>query len=267
MVFMSSDDDLKTVGEVSQLLGLSVRTLHYWEERGLVAPTARSWSEYRLYSLKDIQTLEQIVIYRATGMALDEIAEVLSAGDNKIVHLQRQKKLLMEKQNELGRMVQALDCLLEDAMGSNKLSVDDVAKILGNANFPVYQAEAEEQWGETDDWKISQQRASRMSVADWLEVKERTEAVEAELVRAMSAGIEPGSEEANRLAESHRELVSQFFQVNHAKHVLIARGYVGDPRFVEYYDARATGLAKWLKQIIDANAIVNGIDPTNAVWE
>jgi hypothetical protein len=49
--------------------------------------------------------------------------------------------------------------------------------------------------------------------------------------------------------------------------VLLASGYVSDPRFTAYYDARGEGLATWLKEIIDANAVAHGIDPENASWE
>ncbi|GAA2182063.1 MerR family transcriptional regulator [Leucobacter tardus] len=258
---------LRSVGEVAELLGISVRTLHHWEERGLVVSSERSASNYRLYSEDDIVRMQQVMIYRATGMSLDAVRDVLDTDDDRLSRLQHQRALLMRKETELHRMVRALDELLEDAMTNNRLSVEDVAEILEDAAFPVYQAEAEQRWEGTDDWKVSAETTAAMSRADWEAVRERTRACEEALATAMHEGVAAGSPEANALAERHRTLLSDFFPVTHAKHVLIARGYVEDPRFSAHYDQRADGLAAWLKSVIDANAAGHGVDPDAAAWE
>lgn len=261
-----NEEGWRTVGEVADLLTLSVRTLHHWEERGLAVASERSWSNYRLYSEADVARLQQIMIYRATGMSLDAIAELFEAGDA-VVHLRHQRDLLMKKESELHRMVEAVDKLLEEAMSTNRLSVEEVAQILGDAEFPTYQAEAEQQWESTDDWKTSAQTTARMGRADWEALRENTDQVEAALVAAMRRGVEPGTPEADALAEQHRALLSEFFPVSHAKHTIISRGYIEDPRFNAYYEKRAEGLAEWLKAIIDANAAHHGVHAESARWE
>lgn len=204
--------------------------------------------------------------YEETLRTVGEAA-VLSSDSDEIAHLERQRDLLMKKETELHHMVQAVDELLEDAMSNKKLTVEEVAEILGDAQFPVYQAEAEQKWGDTDDWKISAQTTANMTRADWGAATQKANQVETALVEAMRRGVQPGSVEANELAESHRELISHFFPVSISKQVLIACGYVSDPRFTAYYEARGEGLATWLKSIIDANALANGIDPATATWE
>lgn len=260
-------ENLRTVGEVAQLLGLSVRTLHHWEARGLVSPTKRTWSNYRLYDEGDIARLQQIMVYRGAGLRLDTISSLLDQDADPVNHLRRQRELLAEKRTELQEMLQAVDELLEDAMKNKKLSVEEVAEILGDASFPAHQAEAEETWGDTDDWKVSAERTANMTRADWEQSKAEAARVEGALVDAMDRGVQPGSPEANALAEEHRAMLSTYFPVTHAKHVLISCGYVSDPRFNEHYETRGTGLAAWLKEIIDANALAHGVDPQTAVWE
>ncbi len=66
---------------------------------------------------------------------------------------------------------------------------------------------------------------------------------------------------------AHRANISQWFDVSHAQHVLIARGYVADPSFRAHFDERAEGLGAWLKAIIDANAAAHGVDPEAARWQ
>ena len=260
------DDRLRTVGEVAQLLGVSVRTLHYWEQRGLIEPTYRTWSDYRLYSDTDIECLQHILTYRATGMSLEMIAQVLAGDSDRVTLLRHQRQLLMEKHQQLHQMVEAIDYLLEDTMSENKLSVDDIAAILGDAQFPVYQAEAEQQWGETSEWEMSQKHTAQMGKDEWQQLRSEMDELDSRLTDAMRAGVLPGSDEANRLAEGHRAQLSQFFPVRHSKHVVIVCGYVDDPRFRAHYDDRAEGPAVWLKSIIDANAAAHGVDPANAEW-
>ena len=263
----SNGDQMWTVGQAADLLGVSVRTLHYWEQRGLLSPTDRTWGNHRVFTQPDLDRARQILIYRATGMRLEQIAHVLTTGGSPADHLHRQRDLLIQKQDELRHMITALDTLLEDTMSNNNLTNQQISEILGDAGFPEYQAEAEDRWGSTDDWTASQQRTSQMSEQDWREVKARTEAVEESLADALRGGVEPTSSEAQALAEQHRDLLSVFFPVSHQKHVLIARGYTEDPRFTEHYDRREPGLAQWLRAAVEANASAYGVDVTNAQWE
>ena len=92
---MSNDTTLYTVGEVAERFSLTVRTLHYWESLGLLAPVARSWSNYRLYSTEDCARVQRIVIYQATGMKLTDIKALLDSGESAVEHLKRQRERLV----------------------------------------------------------------------------------------------------------------------------------------------------------------------------
>jgi len=109
--------------------------------------------------------------------------------------------------------------------------------------------------------------ACTSSASDWKRVKEESDRLLADLAAAMREGTEPGGERANALAERHRASIDQWFDTSHSKQVLIACGYVADPRFAAYYDGYEPGLAAWLKKIIDANAAAHGVDPTTARWQ
>ncbi len=263
---MSKSAELKTVGEVSQLLGVSVRTLHYWEERGLVSPSGRTCSEYRLYGEGDIVKLQQIMVYRATGMGLSHIAQLLAGEEDKVSHLRRQRRLLMDKHAELEGMLRALDNLLEDAMGRDALTVEEVAEILEDSRFPAYQEEAQKRWGDSEDWKVSSQRQKSMSAQDWDDLKKRSVALEAAFAQAMQAGAQPNSAQAHELAEAHRAMLSTFYPVTLSKQVILAGGYVADRRFKEYYEGLHPGLTQWLKEAIESNAAAKGVDPETAQW-
>ena len=151
-------------------------------------------------------------------------------------------------------------------MGEN-LTPQQQAEILGAEWDPAWQEEAEERWGDSDEWAQAAARKAAMTRQDWARVAEETEALETDLANAMREGVVPGSERANALAERHRAGIDRWFDTTYSKQVLIARGYVADSRFTAYYDKRESGLAAWIKEIIDANAAAHGVDPANAVWQ
>lgn len=264
----SEFDPGRTVGEVAALLGVTVRTLHHWEECGLVVPRWRTSGNHRLYSRGDVVRAQQVLVYRATGMGLSQIGELLDAGGSAVSHLQRQRRLLVEKVDAVQAMISAVDRLLEDVMSVEPtLSVEDVAEILGDADFPAHQVEAEQKWGGTAQWEESQRAVAAMGRGDWVEFRQRQDSLEEALGRACAEGCAVDSPEVAELVEQHRRLLSHFYEVTYARHVLLARMYTEDPRFCEHYERVTVGLAQWLREAIEANAAAHGVDVDAAQWD
>ena len=266
---VSDDADIAmTVGEVSMLLGISVRALHHWDETGLVHPSRRSAAGYRLYCEADIMRIQQVLVYRQTGMNLADIKTVLDEPEtDAMTHLRRQRELVQGQISHLQQMLSSIDMVMDMQQSGARISVGEMAEIWGTDWDPVYVEEAQARWGDTEDWAESYRRKARMTRADWERAHEETVALETALAEAMRSGVEPGSPEANALARWHRKNFNRWFEVSISKQVLIARGYVADERFARYYDKRAPGLAAWLKDVIDAGARSEGVDPATATWE
>lgn len=90
-----NDSAQHPVGEVARLAGVTVRTLHHYDEIGLLRPTGRSAAGYRLYDRADLERLQQILCYRELGFELDKIAAILDDPDTDPVdHLRRQHEHL-----------------------------------------------------------------------------------------------------------------------------------------------------------------------------
>ena len=261
-------DIARTVGEVSTLLGVSVRALHHWDETGLVRPSQRSDAGYRLYSETDIMRIQQVLVYRQTGMSLADIKAVLDEpGADALTHLRRQRELVQGQISHLQHKLSSIDMVIDIQQLGARISVAEMAEIWGTDWDPVYVEEARARWGDTPEWAESYQRKARMSRADWVQAHEETVALETALAEAMRNGVEPGSPEANALAQWHRKDLNRWFEVSISKQVLIGRGYVADERFARYYDKRAPGLAAWLKDVIDSGARSEGIDPDTVARE
>ncbi|MFW0797100.1 MerR family transcriptional regulator [Gordonia sp. CPCC 205515] len=246
----------RTVGEVAGLVGISVRTLHHYDRIGLVVPSGRTSAGYRVYDDGDVERLHQVLTYRELGFPLEQIATLLDDPTvDAMAHLTDQRALLTDRIDRLHRMVAAVEDMMNAKRKGVQLTAEEQAEIFGqNWLGDEYAAEAEERWGETDAWQQSQERTGRFSKDDWRRVKADTDALEAKLADALTAGVAPGSPEANALAEEHRASINRFYDCSHEMQVNLAQMYVADPRFTKHYDDRAAGLAQYVHDVIVANA-------------
>jgi DNA-binding transcriptional MerR regulator len=99
---------LYRVNEFAELAGVTVRALHHYDRLGLLEPTARTGSQYRLYSDQDLVRLEQIVVLKFLGMSLKEIGNLLEVESSVGAALKRQQRVLAEKRWLLGQAITAI---------------------------------------------------------------------------------------------------------------------------------------------------------------
>ena len=244
-----------TVGQVAETFGVTVRTLHHYDEVGLLHPSERSHAGYRLYTGDDLQRLSTIVVYRRLGFRLEEIGELLDAeGAEVIDHLRRQRDVVMARVAEMTDLVDAIEHRLEAEMTNTPATTEDLKELFGDGYSDEYQAEAERRWGDTDKWQQSQERTARWTKAEWVEVKAELEAFEADLGAAVRAGEPTDGEPAAALAERHRASIDRYFDCDHEFQVCLAQMYLSDPRFTAHYEEIAPGAAQWLHDAIVSNA-------------
>lgn len=261
-------EEALTVGRAAALVGVSVKTLHHWDAIGLVRPSGRTRAGYRVYSEDDIARIHQVLVYRELGFPLAEIGRILDApGADAREHLRRQRSELVARIGRLTEMVAAVDHMLEARKMGMRLTPEEQVAIFGDDWKPSRVDEAEERWGDTAQWARYAERAAAMTKEDWQAVAATTEALHADLAAGYRAGVVPGSDEANALAERHRTLMSTYFDCPHARQVCLARMYANDPEFAAYYDAIAPGLTVWIREVVFANAAAHGVDPETAIWE
>jgi DNA-binding transcriptional MerR regulator len=245
-----------TVGSVARLAGVTVRTLHHYDEIGLLSPSGRSDAGYRRYGEADLERLQRILFYRELGFGLDQIKTLMTDGQSDaVVHLRRQHQLLRDRIGRLERMAAAVEKAMEaQAMGIS-LSPDERFEVFGDHDPDEHAAEAHERWGTTDAYAESRRRVASYGKADWLRLKAEAQAINDRLVGAMRAGLAPDSPEAMDAAETHRLQISRwFYDCSSQMHVGLGEMYVADPRFAANYEKVAQGLAQYLRDAIVANA-------------
>lgn len=244
------------VGEVARLVGISVRALHHYDDIGLVVPSDRTPKGYRSYSASDVERLHRVLTYRELGFALDDIAVLLDDPSvDAMAHLQRQRDLLDERIDRLHRMAAAVDKMMEAKKMGIQLSPEEQREVFGdNWLGDRYAEEAEQRWGQSDEWKQSQQRTASYTKDDWKQIMAETDALEGDFATAMSAGVPAESEDAAALAERHRASIERYYDCGYEMHVCLGEMYIADERFTKHYDDRAPGLARYVRDVIVANA-------------
>ncbi len=249
-----------TVGEVARLSGVTVRTLHHYDEIGLLHAGARTDAGYRRYADADLDRLQQILFYRELGFGLDEIRAVLEdGGTNRIGHLRRQHAMLRDRIRRLERMSVAVEKAMEaHSMGIN-LTPEERLEVFGDFDPDEHAAEVEERWGKTDAYRESARRASQHTKTDWQRIKAEGQAAVEQVVKAMQAGKPADSAEAMAGAEAHRlQIHDNFYECSYEMHVGLAEMYLADPRFSATYEKIAPGLAQYLHDAIRTNAAARG---------
>jgi len=258
-----------TVGQVADLAGVTIRTLHHYGQIGLLEPAERSSTGYRRYSASDLQRLQHILFYRELGFPLDEIAVILDdPGADSRAHLSRQHTLLRNRIGRLEAMIAAVEKELEaHSMGIN-LTPEEKFEIFGESYSENYETEAEQRWGNTEAWKQSQQRTAKLGKKEWTELKEAGDDLNRRMAAAMAAGTAADSSEAMDLAEEHRAGIGRFYDCSHEMHRGLADMYLADERFTRNYEDVAPGLAQWVHDAIHANADRAGAGPNSAdAWQ
>ena len=126
---------MKTVKEVSEIAGVSIRTLRYYDEIGLLKPTKYSDAGYRLYDKKALERLQLILFFREVETPLPEIRRILDdPNSDRAQVLQMQKTLLEQKRNRLSGLIELISDVMKgvDTMSFEAFNADDVTKILEN---------------------------------------------------------------------------------------------------------------------------------------
>ena len=242
-----------TVGQVAERFAITVRTLHHYDEVGLLSPSERTRAGYRLYSEQDLTRLQHVVVYRRLGFALEEIALLLENPESVEQHLRRQRAAVTSRLDEMRDLVAAIDRALEREMNSERATDDELKELFGEG-FHDAQAEAEERWGETDAWRQSRERTKNYSKADWEEVKAESDRTHQAFTDAMDAGEPPTSDVAMGAAELHRASMQRFYDCSYDMHRNLADMYVSDPRFTATYDEIRPGMSHYVRDAIHANA-------------
>jgi MerR family transcriptional regulator, thiopeptide resistance regulator len=245
-----------TVGELAGLAGVSVRTLHLYDQKGLVSPSGRTPAGYRLYGETDLLRLQQVLFYRELDFSLEDIKKALDTpGYDNVAALRRHRRLLELKAERLGTLMGTIDRTIRSLYGEeDMLTNKDLYEGFDDETIERYEREAKASWGGTDAYEQSRRRVKAMSKEQWQAVKARGGEITLAFAGLYKAGKRPDGPEALEVCARWAGHLKAFYDPTPEIIQGLGAMYADHPEFRATYEKYAPGLADWLKPAMAAYA-------------
>lgn len=236
------------IKEFAELTGVSVRTLHYYDEIDLLKPSCvDEQNGYRFYDENSLERMQEILFYRELDFSLKSIAEILASPNyDKQQALAEQKRLLTLKKDRLERLIAALE---QAEKGEITMSAFD------NSEYETarqqYEDEAKQRWGDTDAYKESRVKTAGYSKDKWNDVLGGLNGVFAEFAACKKCGDSIDSEKAQRLVKKLQDYITaNFYYCTDDILAGLGQMYVCDERFKNNVDSHGEDTAEFVSEAI-----------------
>jgi len=236
------------ISEVAKLTGVTVRTLHYYDEIGLLKPSRVTDSGYRLYSPGDLEQLQQILFFRELDFSLRDIRLILTDPhyDREAV-LRNHRELLLRRRSRIDGLISLIDKTLK---GEEDMSFTQFDSTQMEEAKKKYAAEAKQRWGATSAYTEYAEKTKDYDDPQW-------KLLGGEGAKILSAfgsnrGLDPGSPEAQALVKQWQDFITANFYAC-TKPILSCLGemYIGDERFTRSIDSHGEGTALFMAAAIE----------------
>ncbi len=236
------------IKEFAEFVGVSVRTLHYYDEIGLLKPSfVDEQNGYRFYDEISLERMQEILFYRELDFPLKSIGEILASPNyDKQKAFEEQKRLLTLKRNRLERLIAALE---QAEKGEITMSAFD------NSEYETarqqYEDEAKRRWGGTDAYKESRAKTAGYSKEKWNDVLAGMNGVFAEFAECKKCGESADSDTAQQLVKKLQDYITANFY-HCTDDILAGLGqiYVCDERFKNNINSHGEGTAEFVAEAI-----------------
>jgi len=244
-----------TVHKLSQIAGISERTLRYYDQIGLLKPYKINSSGYRIYSMNEVDILQQILFYKELGVDLDNIKNILTNPKFDVtVSLKEHLVKLEENKNKLDVLINNVKNTILSKEGeiimSDKQKFEGFKTKIIEDNEEKYGSEIREKYGD-DAINKSNKKVKNMTKEDQEKIEKLAIEVNETLKLAFEQG-DPTSELAMKACKLHREWL-MFYWSGYTKeaHKGLGQMYVDDERFKKYYEKIAVGCTEFFRDAIN----------------
>lgn len=235
--------------EFADFTGVSVRTLHYYDEIGLLKPAyVEERTGYRYYDEACLERMQEILFYRELDFPLKNIYELLSSpGYDKQKALEQQKRLLVLKKERLERLIDALD---KAGKGEYVMTAFDNKEY--EETRKKYEKEVKERWGETAAYKEHQEKTKGYSKENWQDANAGLDNILEEFAQCKAGGATPDSKEALDLVKKlQNHITEQYYTCTNEILAGLGQMYVADERFRKNIDKHGEGTAEFVSEAIE----------------
>ncbi len=237
-----------TVKQLSDLAGVSIRTLHYYDELGLLKPETVGANGYRYYGETSLYKLQQILFYRELGFELARIKDIVNRPDFEILAaLESHRQSLQGRMDRLNRLIATVDGTILHLKGKKDMTKRQLFQAFSEEEQEKLQKEAEQMY-DPETVRASNKKWKSYSAREKQRIGEEGNAAYEALVAAIPAG--PGSPEAQAGVELWRKHMDYFWTPDLDQLEGLTELYNSDPRFKANFDRFDPRLAEFLREAV-----------------
>jgi len=246
-----------SIKQLSSLAGVSVRTLHYYDQIGLLTPQRNHENNYRFYTRESLLQLQQILFYRELEFSLEQIRGILNRPDfDLLAALEAHRKALQAKAARLDTLLETVENTIRNLKGQNDMTQTQYFKGFSEEQQAEYEKEAAERW-DPDLVHESNLRWKALSQHEKDELMANGERVILAMRDAMPKG--PASPEAQKAVEDWKKQINFFYDCSDEMLLGLGRMFLEDPRFKATYDRIDPHLAEFKYEAIKAYCAARGV--------
>src|SRR5215213_7133977 len=237
-----------TVKQLSKLAGVTPRTLHHYDEIGLLKPSRVGDNGYRYYGEEAVLRLQQILFYRELDIPLDEIKKIMGRRDFDVLGaLQTHKNALKKQATRLNRLINTVDNTINHLKGNTIMSDKAYFEGFSEEEQEKYAAEAEQLY-DAESVRESNRKWKGYSAAKKESILAEGKAIYTELIAVMPKGA--GNKDVQALIERWRKNLDYFWTPRLDQLLELANGYYEDPRFKANFDKLHPRLAEFMRKAV-----------------
>lgn len=239
------------VKEVADMVGISVRTLHHYDQIGLLKPESVSLAGYRLYSQDNLERLQQILFFKELGFNLKEIKKILDSPNfDRNQALMAQREVLIKKRERLEKIIDTVERTINWIEGGVEMNKEEMFEGFDMSEIEKHKEKYGQEVREKYDREIVEEcerKTSTYTKHDWALIKVQMGQIYKNIMEAMDNG--PADSRVQREIGRFRQLITDnFYECS----LEIFRGlgdlYVNDGRFTEYFEGYKSGLARFMRE-------------------
>jgi len=239
-----------SISQLAKLAGVSVRTLHHYDDVGLLKPSHVKPNGYRCYEEPELIKLQQILFFKELEFSLEQIKAMMEApGFDVAEALNDQRRLLEMKRERLDRLLSTIDRTIVDVKEGNEMTAGELYGSFTREQIEEYKKEVREKWG-SKELEQSEERTRHWTPADYARVQEEGAAILRKIVPLMDKG--PADAAVQEQIEKYFQQICKFYDCTLEIFRGLGEMYVSDERFAAYFRNFDDGLPAFMR---DAMAV------------
>ena len=237
-----------TVKQLSKLAGITPRTLHHYDEIGLLKPSRVGANGYRYYGEESVLRLQQILFYRELGMPLEDIKKIMGRRDFDVLGaLYGHKEALQKQMTRLNRLITTVDNTIHHLKGTTIMSEKGLFAGFSEEEQEQYAAEAEKIY-DPETVRESNRKWKAYTAAKKESILAEGKSIYTDMIAAMPKGAD--SPEVQAIVDRWRRHMDYFWTPNLDQLQALANGYNDDPRFKANFDKMHPHLAEFMREAV-----------------